>query len=61
MGIIVKRAKKNGKPSFTAQIRKRKKDKVILNLVETFASEQAAKSWLKRREDVLKNPEGWSA
>lgn len=58
MGTITKRLKTNGKPSFTAQIRKKKNGKVILNLVETFASEQAAKSWLKRREDALNKPGG---
>ncbi|AHD00610.1 site-specific integrase [Leisingera methylohalidivorans] len=58
MGTITERLKTNGKPSFTAQIRKKKNGKVILNLVETFASEQAAKSWLKRREDALIKPGG---
>ena len=58
MRTITERLKANGKPSFTAQIRKKKNGKVILNLVETFASEQAAKSWLKRREDALKKPGG---
>jgi hypothetical protein len=60
MGTITERLKTNGKSSFTAQIRKKQKGKVILNLVETFASEQAAKSWLKRREDALKKPGGLS-
>jgi len=58
MGTITERLKANGKPSFTVQIRKKKNGKVILNLVETFASEQAAKNWLKRREDALKKPGG---
>lgn len=58
MGTITERLKANGKPSFTVQIRKKKNGRVILNLVETFASEQAAKSWLKRREDALKKPGG---
>lgn len=58
MGTITERLKANGKPSFTVQIRKKKNGKVILNLVETFASEQAAKNWLKRREDTLKKPGG---
>ncbi|AUQ74089.1 hypothetical protein [Phaeobacter piscinae] len=53
MGTITERLKATGKPSFTVQIRKKKNGKVILNLVETFASEQAAKNWLKRREDAL--------
>ncbi|SCZ55617.1 hypothetical protein SAMN04488118_102447 [Epibacterium ulvae] len=44
MGTITGRLKTNGKPSFTAQLRKKKKGKVILNLVETFATEQAAKT-----------------
>jgi hypothetical protein len=60
MGTITERLKTNGKSSFTAQIRKKQKGKVILNLVETFAFEQAAKSWLKRREDALKKPGGLS-
>lgn len=58
MGTITERLKANGKSSFTAQIRKKKKGKVILNLVETFATEQAAKSWLKRRENALKKQGG---
>ncbi|MBW6417037.1 site-specific integrase [Celeribacter sp. PS-C1] len=58
MGTITKRLKANGKPSYTAQIRKKKKGKIILNLVDTFASEQAAKSWMKRHEDALKKPGG---
>jgi hypothetical protein len=58
MGTITERLKANGKPSFTVQIRKKKNGKVILNLVETFTSEQAAKNWLKRREDELEKPGG---
>ncbi|MBT3139923.1 hypothetical protein KL867_02570 [Ruegeria litorea] len=58
MGTITERLKTNGKSSFTAQIRKKKKGKVILNLVETFASKQAAENWLKRREKALKRPGG---
>jgi len=58
MGTITERLKTNGKPSFTAQIRKKQKGKVILNLVETFSSRQAAKNWLKRREEALNKPRG---
>ncbi len=58
MGTIVERPKKNGKPSFTAQIRKKKDGKIILNLVETFPSKRAAENWLKRREEALKKPGG---
>lgn len=58
MGTITERLKANGKPILTVQIRKKKNGKVILNLVETFASEQAARSCLKRREDALKKPGG---
>jgi hypothetical protein len=58
MGTITERVKTNGKSSFTAQIRKKQKGKVILNLVETFPSKQAASSWLKRREEALKKPGG---
>ncbi len=58
MGTITERVKTKGKSSFTAQIRKKKKGKVILNLVETFASKQVAENWLKRREKALKRPGG---
>ncbi len=47
MGTITERLKTNGKSSFTAQIRKKKKGKVILNLVVVFALEQAAQNWAK--------------
>lgn len=56
MGTINERIKANGKPSYTAQIRKKHKGKVILNLVETFASERAAEKWLKQQEKALKRP-----
>jgi hypothetical protein len=58
MGTIVERQKKDGKPSFTAQIRKKRKGKVILNLVETFATRVAAKSWLNDRESDLNRKGG---
>lgn len=58
MGTIVERQKKDGKPSFTAQIRKKKKGKVILNLVETFATRAAAKSWLNDMESNLNRKGG---
>ncbi|WP_267473685.1 hypothetical protein [Halocynthiibacter styelae] len=44
MGTITERLKTNSKSSFTAQIRKKKNGKVILNLVETFTSKQAAEN-----------------
>lgn len=56
MGTITERVKKNGKPSYTAQIRKKKEGKIILNLVETFPSHRAAENWLKTRETALKKP-----
>jgi len=56
MGTVTERFKKNGKPSYTAQIRKKKKGKVILNLVETFPSQRAAENWLKNQERALKKP-----
>mgnify|MGYP000070697013 CR=1 FL=1 len=58
MGTIVERQKKDGKPSFTAQIRKKRKGKVILNLVETFATRAAAKSWLNDRKSDLNRKGG---
>lgn len=58
MGTINERIKANGKPSYTAQIRKKHKGKVILNLVETFASKRAAENWLKQQEKALKRPGG---
>ncbi|UWQ13070.1 site-specific integrase [Aliiroseovarius sp. M344] len=56
MGTVTERFKKNGKPSYTAQLRKKKKGKVILNLVETFPSQRAAENWLKNQERALKKP-----
>ncbi len=44
MGTITERLKANGKPSFTVQIRKKKNGKIILNLVETFASSRLQKA-----------------
>jgi len=58
MGTIVERVKKDGKKSFTAQIRKKRKGKVILNLVETFATRAAAKRWLSDRESDLNRKGG---
>lgn len=56
MGSIYERIKANGNPSYTAQIRKKRKGKIILDMVETFSSERAAKSWMKRQEAALKKP-----
>ena len=58
MGTITERLKTNGKPSFTAQIRKKQKGKVILSLAETFATRAAAKSWLNDRESDLNRKGG---
>jgi len=54
MGTIVERFKKNGKPSYTAQIRKKKRGQVVLSLAETFSSRQAAVNWMRRQEEALR-------
>lgn len=58
MGTIVQRRKKNGKLSFTAQIRKKRKGVVVLNMVETFSTRSAAKSWLRETEGNLSRNNG---
>ncbi|MFP5507600.1 MAG: tyrosine-type recombinase/integrase [Alphaproteobacteria bacterium] len=54
MGSIIERMRKDGTPSFTALIRKKRAGKVILTLTETFAKESDAKKWIKRQETELK-------
>lgn len=56
MGTIVKRLEKDGTPSFTAQIRKKRKGKVVLDLTETFGTRRAAETWVRRQEGGLKGP-----
>lgn len=56
MGTITDRAKAKGKPSFTAQIRKKKKGKILFTMAETFGTRSAAQTWIKRQETMLKAP-----
>ncbi|WP_421904518.1 hypothetical protein [Mameliella sp.] len=48
------RQKKDGAKSFMAVIRKKQVGKIILTLIDTFPSRQAAEHWMKKTERNLK-------
>lgn len=58
MGTILARKRKDGSTGYTAVIRIKKAGKVIHSETETFDREQAANSWLKKRETELAQPGG---
>jgi integrase len=56
MGTITERKSKNGKKSYTAQIRL-KRDKVVIHSeAQTFERKAAATAWIKKRETELREP-----
>lgn len=56
MGTITERKSKNGKKSYTAQIRL-KRDKVVVHSEsQTFERKAVATAWIKKRETELREP-----
>jgi len=55
MGIIIERKRADGTTGYTAQIRKKKADKTIYSMCQTFDRKQAADTWLKKTEKDLLN------
>lgn len=56
MGTITERKRKNGKSSYTAQIRIKRRGSVVYQESHTFERKQAAGAWLKKREGELAQP-----
>lgn len=56
MGTITARKRDDGSTGYSAQIRLKKQGKVVHTESQTFAREQAAKAWLKKREAQLAEP-----
>lgn len=56
MGTITERKRKNGKSSYTAQIRVKRRGSVVYQESQTFERKQAAGAWLKKREGELAQP-----
>lgn len=56
MGSILKRVRKDGSVGYTAIIRIKQAGKVIHSETETFDRDQAAKTWIKKRETELSQP-----
>lgn len=56
MGTIVKRTRKDGRPSFTAQIVVKRDSKIVHREAKTFASKREASAWIGWRETELKKP-----
>jgi len=56
LGTITQRVKKNGKPTYTAQIRLRRNGAVVYQETQTFDRKAMARAWLTRREAELASP-----
>ena len=56
MGTITSRKRLGGSIGHTAQIRIKRKGKLVHNESQTFDRRQAAKAWLQRREAQLREP-----
>lgn len=56
MRTILERTRKNGKKSFTAQIRIKRNGKIIHSEAQTFERKAVATAWLKKRETELAVP-----
>lgn len=56
MGTITERKRKNGKSSYTAQIRIKRQGQIVYQESQTFDRRPAASAWLKRREGELAQP-----
>jgi integrase len=60
MGTIISRKRKDGKPSYLAQIAKRK-DGETFRENRTFHDHKTAKAWIRQREAELDNPRAFKA
>ncbi|MCB1355330.1 MAG: tyrosine-type recombinase/integrase [Maritimibacter sp.] len=58
MGQIITRVRKDGSPSYTAQVRRKKGGKTVYNATQTFDRKSDAKAWMKRKERELNKPDG---
>lgn len=58
MGAITPRKNKDGSTSYKAQVRIRKGGRVLHQETQTFAREQSARAWIKKRETELSDPTG---
>jgi len=56
LGIITQRVKKDGKPTYTAQIRLRRNGAVVYQETQTFDRKAMARAWLTRREAEPASP-----
>lgn len=56
MGTIVERTRRNGKKSYTAQIRIMRDGEKVHTEAQTFDRRPAAAAWLKKRETALSEP-----
>lgn len=60
MGTIITRPRRDGKPSYLAQIAKQSGGKVVREN-RTFRDHKAAKAWVRLREAELDNPKAFKA
>lgn len=56
MGTISERKRRNGRKSYTAQIRIRREGQIVHSEAQTFERKAAASAWLKKRETELAQP-----
>jgi hypothetical protein len=56
MGQIREHTKKNGRTSFTAQVRVKKGGKTVFSQAETFGRKSDAAKWIERKEREFKQP-----
>ncbi|RJG44926.1 site-specific integrase [Mesorhizobium sp. DCY119] len=56
MGTITERKRKDGKPSYMAQIVKKQKGAIVWREAKTFTSKREAKAWASYREAELDKP-----
>ncbi len=56
MGTVTARKRRDGSVGYTAQIRIKRKGKLAHNETQTFDRRPAAKAWLQRREEQLRQP-----
>ena len=60
MGTIITRNRRDGKPSYLAQIAKRQGDAIVREN-RTFRDHKTAKAWIRQRETELDNPRAFKA
>jgi len=58
MGQIIKRCRKDGTATYTAQVRRKKGGKTIFSFAQTFDRKTDARAWMKRKERELQQPDG---